>query len=153
MKQRIIIIVVILLVILAALAVFRPDLIRQAWLWLVGFAGLIFAGIQKFAKLLGPDEDLKAIEASNEEIKKNYAKIKVELETARHQLQQERSAQQFKIKQLEDKLYQQKSTYQELQSRLRHLQTIGYQEYLKSLSTQERKQIEDEVWSEVDFGL
>lgn len=153
MRRYMLIISIVLLASLILVAIFRPQLLEQAWIWLVGFAGFIYSGIRGLAGFFQPDQKLQDIEASNEEIRRNYLRIQQELETARQQLQQERAAQQREIDRLENRLNQQKVSYQELQNRLHHLQKVGYQEYLESLSPEEKRKIEDDIWGEVDFGL
>lgn len=154
MQRKILYIVLgIIAALFVATAIFRPEWLSQAWLWLVGFAGFIYGGIRKIGDFFGSEKQLKDIEDSNQEIKENYARIQRELQEAREQLQLERQAQQKEIERLETQLQKQKSDYQALQEELRHLQTVSYQDYYESLSPHEKQKLEDDIWSEVDFGL
>lgn len=143
----------VLLLIVVAVAIFNPELLKNVWLWLVGFAGFIFKGIQGLGSLFQSDQKLKDIEASNESIRQNFVRIRKELEQARQQLQREREAHQAEIQRLQNRLSQQKNDYQALQQELQHLQTASYQEYVESLSPEEKRRIESDIWGGVDFGL
>jgi len=153
MRKKMLIVSSVILLIVVAVALFKPDLLNQVWLWLVGFAGFIFKGIQGIAGLFQSDQKLRKIEASNESIKQNYARIQEELETARDRLKQERAMHQAQIEQLQDRLSQQQNDYRALQRKLQHVQTVSYQEYAASLSPEERRRIESDIWSEIDLGL
>lgn len=143
----------VLLLIVVAVAIFNPELLKNVWLWLVGFAGFIVKGIQGLGSLFQSDQKLKDIEASNESIRQNFARIREELEQARQQLQREREVHQAEIQRLQNRLSQQKNDYQALQQELQHLQTASYQEYVESLSPEEKRRIESDIWGSVDFGL
>jgi predicted nuclease with TOPRIM domain len=153
MRKNMLIISTVLLLIVVAVAIFNPDLLKNVWLWLVGFAGFIFKGIQGLGSLFQSDQKLKDIASSNETIKQNYARIREELEEARQQLQQEREAHRAEIQRLQSRLSQQQNDYRALQKDLQHLQTASYQEYMESLSAEEKRRMESDIWGGVDFGL
>src|SRR5690554_2465880 len=76
----------------AYLAIFQPQTLKNLWLWIVGFAGLIWSGFRGLFDFLTPNNrSLKEIEADNRGLKNRLEELKTELQEAKHRLANERA--------------------------------------------------------------
>ncbi|HLW18753.1 MAG TPA: hypothetical protein VKX33_00435 [Cyclobacteriaceae bacterium] len=134
------------------LAIFQPQTLKNLWLWIVGFAGLIWSGFRGLFDFLTPNNrSLKEIEADNRGLKNRLEELKTELQEAKHRLANERAENRRQIEHLNASIARQKAMYDMSKLELEKLRSMGYNVYIGQLSAEERKQIEENEWSKVDF--
>ncbi|MEX0968316.1 MAG: hypothetical protein WD077_13855 [Bacteroidia bacterium] len=146
-------IVVILLITLAVILIVNPELIKNIWLWLVGFAGFIYAGIRRLGEMFSGNDRLKELEESNKQIKENHSRITREMEAANKKLAEERAAHAAEIARLNVKINELQEKYEKNEEELLRVSRMNYQEYIDNLPAGEKDKIIDQAWKDVDFGL
>src|SRR5690554_2427144 len=73
-------------------AIFQPLTSKNLWLWIVGFAGLIWSAFRGLFDFLAPNSrSLNEIEADNKVLKNRLEEINTELQEARQLLANERA--------------------------------------------------------------
>jgi len=155
MKRIVAVVVLISLVgLVVYLAIFQPQVLKSFWLWIVGFAGLIWSGLRGLFDFLTPNSrSLNEIEADNKVLKSRLEEIKAELQEAKQRLAHERAENQREIERITLRIEKQKAEYDKSRLELEKLRSMGYRDYINTLPPEEKIKMEEEIWNEVDFGL
>lgn len=155
MKRFVLVVIIVSIVgLLIYFAIFQPQVLRNFWLWVIGLAGLIWSGLRGLFDFLTPNSrSLNEIEADNEALKKRLEEIKGELAEAKQKLAHERAENKRQIDHLHASIEKQQSQYENSKLELEKLRSLGYRDYVNTLSPEEKRTLEEEIWNEVDFGL
>jgi hypothetical protein len=152
-KVLIILFFVVLLGGIAYVLIRNPELFNRIYLWIIGLFGIITWPFRKLWNWMNTSDELKEVEKSNEALKQDLVRIKRELALAKRKLDEERSKNKLRIEQLESKIRREDQIGHSIQQELAVLKKQTPEQFRDSLSPNERKKIEEDIWKEVDFGL
>jgi hypothetical protein len=152
-KVLIILFFVVLLGGIAYVLIRNPELFNRIYLWIIGLFGIITWPFRKLWDWMNTGDELKEVEKSNEALKQDLVRIKRELALAKRKLDEERSKNKLRIEQLESKIRREDQIGHSIQQELAVLKKQTPEQFRDSLSPDERRKIEEDIWKEVDFGL
>lgn len=121
-------------------------------IWLVGLAGLVYAGIERLLNFLGPGRELDRAEARNEEIRQDLERLRREMAESEKRLEQERAARRQEIERVEAAIAQKRAAHQTTVDEIADLEAMTYEEYYRSLPIEERRRIDAEMMDGVIDG-
>ena len=131
----------------------NPGAWNKVYLWLIGLFGILTWPFRKLWSWLNAGDELKEIEQNNEYLRQQLQQIKAELARARSKLQAERQLNARLIQDLQAKIAHQDEQGKAIEQQLAILKNQSLEEFKKSLSPEEKKSFERDIWKEVDFGL
>lgn len=150
MKKIVVSLLIIIALILLILYFFNPELLSKIWLWLVGLAGVIWAGLKKIGNVFGT-KDIKAVESENQNIRNELDTIRQEIASTENRLKQERELHQRELAILNTKLELAEKQIAAERAYREKLQKMNYTEYKESLSSDEKEKFEQQIWDDVKF--
>lgn len=131
----------------------NPEVFSKIYLWIIGLFGIIAWPFRKLWDWMNTSDDLKEVEQSNQQLKRELEQIKKDLALAKRKLEEERQKNRLRIEQLETKISREDQVGKSIQQELAVLKKQTPEEFRDSLPADEQKKIQEDIWKEVDFGL
>jgi hypothetical protein len=152
-KVLVILFFVVLLGGIAYVLIRNPELFNKIYLWIIGLFGIITWPFRRLWDWMNTNDDLKEVEQSNQQLKRELEQIKKDLALAKRKLEEERRKNKRQMEMLANKIKLEDQAGASIQQEIAALkkQTLG--EFKDSLPPEERKKIQEDIWKEVDFGL
>lgn len=152
-KVLIILFFVVLLGGIAYVLIRNPELFNKIYLWIIGLFGIVTWPFRKLWDWLNTSDELNEVEQSNQQLKRELEQIKRDLALAKRKLEEERRKNKLRMEQLENKIKLEDQVGSALQQELAALKKQSLGEFKDSLTPDERKKFQEDIWKEVDFGL
>lgn len=122
-----------------------PELAKQLAFYAIGLGAFAVGIFKKILSFFGSDRALNRAEARNDEIKAELERIKKEVARANEQFEAQREANRSEIERLEGRLAEQREQVEATGAERKRVREMDVDEYLESLSSDERRTIEAEM--------